>query len=167
MDTPMTHEEAVRRVGELIKDIRIATLSTIGDDGDIHSRPMATMDYDFTGDLWFFTSKDSEKVQEVGKTQRVGVAFADIDKQKYVTLTGNGELVTDRAKIEALWNPLVKAWFHDGLDDPNLALLKIEVDRAEFWDGPHSKLLNLFSMVKSAVTGKTDDMGEHGTVSLQ
>lgn len=163
----MSHQEDNKKIGELIKDIRIATLSSIEADGDIHSRPMGTMDYEFDGNLWFFTQKDSVKVDEIQARHRVAVAYADSHKNSYVCLTGDGELVLDKEKMKELWTPFLKAWFPEGLDDPQLALLKIKIDRAEYWDGPSSKLVQLYTFAKAALTGgDKGDTGEHGTISL-
>jgi general stress protein 26 len=131
--------DAIKTLGALIKDIKFAMLTTVEDDGSLRSRPMATQQAEFDGDLWFFTGASSAKVGEVQRDRQVNVSYADTDGQRYVSVSGTAQLVRDRAKIKELWNPIFKAWFPDGLDDPDLALLKVAVERAEFWDSPSSK----------------------------
>lgn len=156
------NNDNVKKLRELIKDIKYAMLTTTDDDGSLRSRPMATLQSEFDGDLWFFTSADAPKVHEVEHHQQVNVSYAEPDKQKYVSVSGTAQLVRDRAKIEELWNPLFKAWFTQGLDDPNLALLKVSVDKAEYWDSPSSQVVRLVGFLKSIATGSSiGNLGEH------
>lgn len=152
--TEHTEQENIKKLHDLIKDIRFAMLTTVEEDGTLHSRPMATQEFEFDGDLWFFTSAKAPKVDEVQHNQHVNVSYSEPKDQKYVSVSGTGELVRDRAKIEELWNPLFKAWFPQGLDDPDLALLKVSVQKAEYWDSPSSKAVRLFGFAKALVTGK-------------
>jgi general stress protein 26 len=147
-------------LGELadkIKDIRIAMLTTQEEDGDFHSRPMATNDLDADGSMWFFTSNDSGKVQEIRRDQRISLTFSDTGAETYVATSGTAEIVNDRAKIDALWNDGLKAWFPNGKNDPNIRLLKVQVHRAEYWDQPGGKMMTLFQMAKAALTGQHDN----------
>jgi general stress protein 26 len=162
----MTPQDDNSKIAEMIKDIRIAILSTVEADGDIHSRPMGTTDFEFDGTLWFFTQRDSEKVDEIQGNRRVAVSYAEPEKNNYVCLTGSGELVLDKAKMNELWNPILKAWFPEGLDDPQIALLKISVERAEYWDGPSSKLVQLFNLARTAISGESHE-GDHGQVTVR
>lgn len=148
------HNENIKKLRDLIKDIKFAMLTTIEDDGSLRSRPMATQDCDFDGDLWFFTNAKAPKVEEVQHDQHVNVSYAEPDQQKYVSVSGTAQLVRDRSKIEELWNPLFKAWFPQGLEDPDLALLKVNVDKAEYWDSPSSKVVRLAGFLKAVATGK-------------
>ncbi|MGV3615421.1 MAG: pyridoxamine 5'-phosphate oxidase family protein [Fimbriimonas sp.] len=159
-------EDDVQKLGEMIKGIRIAMLTTVDDDGTLRSRPMGTQDVDFDGDLWFFTQEHSPKVDEVEREHQVNVAYADTDKNRYVSVSGRAVVVTDRAKIEQLWDPILKAWFPKGLDDPELALLKVSVEKAEYWDGPSSKVVQLVGFVKATLTGKPYDPGTNEKLDL-
>ncbi len=154
MDEYTDQNESIKKLHELIKDIRFAMLTTVEEDGTLRSRPMATQEFEFDGNLWFFTNANAPKVDEVKHDQHVNLSYAEPDKQKYVSVSGKAELVRDRQKIEELWNPIYKAWFPQGLDDPNLSLLKVSVDKAEYWDSPSSQVVRLFGFVKAAVTGK-------------
>lgn len=147
-------QDNIKKLHDLIKDIRFAMLTTVEDDGTLHSRPMATQEFEFDGDLWFFTAADAAKVKEAQHDRHVNVSYSDPHNQKYVSVSGKAELVRDRTKIEELWNPLFKAWFPDGLEDPNLALLKVNVDKAEYWDSPSSKVVRLLGFAKAVITGK-------------
>ena len=166
-DTPTDRNEQVRKIAEMIADIRICMLTTVDTDGKPWSRPMATQEAEFDGDLWFFTRDDSEKVDHVQRNPRVGVAFAEPKNQAFVTMAGRALVVKDRKKMEDLWSEPLKAWFPRGTDDPHLRLLKVEVERAEYWDSPASPIVYAFGYAKAVLTGKpADDVGDHGRVSL-
>ena len=160
------HNDDVKKLGELIEDIQFAMFTTVDTDGTLHSRPMATQQVEFDGDLWFFTGLDAAKVQQVNGEHQVNVSFANPDDQRYVSISGWAELVRDHQKMEELWNPLYKAWFPDGLDDPNLALLKVHVRKAEYWDSPNSKVVQLVGFAKALVTGQPYQGGENEKIRL-
>ena len=136
-------------------------MTTAEEDGTLRSRPMATQQVEFDGDLWFFTNANAPKVDEVQHNQHVNLSYAEPNDQKYVSVSGKAQLVRDRQKIEELWNPLFKAWFPQGLDDPDLALLKVSLDKAEYWDSPSSKVVRLVGFLKAVVTGKPIDAGDN------
>ena len=144
----------IKKLHDMVKDIRFAMLTTVEEDGTLRSRPMATQEFEFDGDLWFFTSADATKVNEVQHEHHVNVSYAEPKDQKYVSVSGTAQLIRDKSKIEELWNPLFKAWFPDGLNDPQLSLLKVSVDKAEYWDSPSSKVVRLLGFAKALVTGK-------------
>lgn len=144
----------IKKLHDMVKDIRFAMLTTVEEDGTLRSRPMATQEFEFDGDLWFFTSADATKVNEVQHEHHVNVSYAEPKDQKYVSVSGTAQLIRDKSKIEELWNPLFKAWFPDGLNDPQLSLLKVSVDKAEYWDSPSSKVVRLLGFAKALATGQ-------------
>lgn len=160
-----TREESISKLKELIEGIDFAMLTTISD-GRFHSRPMSTQEFESDGSLWFFTGNQSYKVENIQKDNRVNVAYSKPENNSYVSVSGTAELVNDRAKIEELWSPILKAWFPKGLDDPTLALLKISVEQAEYWDSPSSALVQIAGFVKAIATGEQMEGGEHGKVSF-
>ena len=148
---------------ELTEGIHVAMLTTRRVDGLLHSRPMGTREIDADGILWFFTSDDSGKVHEIYHDQMVNVSYLKSSDQVYVSVAGKASLSRDRAKIRELWTPALKAWFTEGVDDPNLALIRVEIQAIDYWEGP-GKLVTLLKFAKSAVTGKPSDLGDHGSI---
>jgi general stress protein 26 len=157
--------ESIGKLKELLEDIDFAMLTTISG-GKLRSRPMSTQKFEFDGDLWFFTSDQTHKVEEIEADNRVNVAYSDPGDNTYVSVFGHAEMVKDRAKIEELWNPILKAWFPDGLDDPTLCLLKVKVEEAEYWDSSNSKIVQLVGFVKALATGQEADGGDHGRINF-
>lgn len=133
------HQEAIQTVHELIKDIDTAMLTTISDDGLV-SRPMKTQDIEFDGDLWFLTKKDTGKFHELLQHQHVNVAYVD---ESFVSIRGTAELVDDRERLKQLWNPMYEQLLETNVEDPNLVLIKVNAETAEYWDSG-----NKFKMVK-------------------
>jgi general stress protein 26 len=148
-------QEQIAKLAELIKDIQIAMLTTNTPDDSLHSRPMGVQQVEFDGDLWFFTKSSSRKSAEITHDPRVNVAFAQTDKQRYVSISGQAALIVDRAKMKSLWSPTYRVWFPEGLDDPELQLIKVTVDGAEYWDASAGGVATqIFGFVQSLVTGK-------------
>ncbi|HEY2456583.1 MAG TPA: pyridoxamine 5'-phosphate oxidase family protein [Candidatus Acidoferrum sp.] len=164
----MTREQMVSKVGELIKDIKMAMLTTEAEDGLLHSRPMATQQTDFDGTLWFFTGLSTGKVNELEWNPEVNLSYAQPSDSKFVSISGNGEIVRDRAKMEELWNDIYKAWFPQGLEDQELCLLKVEVSSAEYWEAPSGKMVQIFGYLKALATGERSQAegSEHGTIDI-
>ncbi|MGN7454386.1 pyridoxamine 5'-phosphate oxidase family protein [Paenibacillus pasadenensis] len=125
-----THEQAVEKVRELIDGIETAMLTTIAEEGLV-SRPMKTQEIEFDGDLWFVTMKDTAKYGELRRDPRVNVAYAG---KSFVSIRGKAEFVEDLEKKKAFWNKAYEKLLHASYDDPNVVLVKVNAEAAEYWD---------------------------------
>jgi general stress protein 26 len=160
-------DDDVQKLAKLIKSIKYAMLTTAMPDGTLRSRPMATQAGEFDGTLWFFTHDNTGKVDEIRNDQHVNLAYADPSHNRWVSVSGRASVVRDRRKAEELWTEIHRAWFPDGLDDPTLALLRVDVTDAEYWDGPSTKVAQLAGFVKALVTGKSaNDVAENRRVQV-
>lgn len=157
--------EAIKKLKDLVEGIDFCMLTTL-DGGVLRSRPMSTQQFEFEGTLWFFTSDSTHKVEDIEADNRVNVAYSDAGSDRYVSVSGRAEINRDRAKIEELWSPVLKAWFPEGIDDPHLCLLKIDVEQAEYWDTPSGKIVQLYGFVKALITGQEMNSGENEKISL-
>jgi general stress protein 26 len=165
--TAQTRANDLQKIRELIKDIDFCMLTTVDESGDLHSRPMSSNgNVDNNGDIWFFTNASSHKVTEIEQLSKVNASFADTDNHRYVSISGTAQLVRDRAKIDELWKPEFKMWFPEGKDDPEIALLRVSLEKAEYWDSPSSTIGFALSFVSSLVTGKQPDFGESKKVEF-
>ena len=149
------------KLGELVEDMSVAMLTTFNDAGLLDSRPMAPLEMDSEGAVWFFTEHDSSKTSYLSTAN---LAFSDASNSTYVSLAGRGEIHKNKEDIHRLWTVFAKPWFPDGPDSPNLALLKFIPSSAEYWDAPSSKTVRLFSLAASIVTGKPVNMGDHDII---
>lgn len=158
-------QDAVKKLQELIEGIDFCMLTTI-DGGHLRSRPMSTQQFEFDGDLWFFTSDNTHKIEEIEKDSRVNASYSKSEDNHFVSVSGRASIVKDRAKMEELWNPVLKAWFPEGLEDPNLCLMRVRVEQAEYWDSPSGTLIQLFGFVKALATGDKKGDGENKKLSF-
>lgn len=160
MSTHTTNQEAVETVKKLIDKIETAMLTTISADGLV-SRPMQTQDIEFDGDLWFLTSKETDKYQELLKNPSVNVAYVD---KSYVSIRGTAELVEDIERKKELWSPRYEAYLGTTYEDPKVVLIKVNTEAAEYWEtGNTTKSVK---QVLKKVVGKDDENEINKTVDL-
>lgn len=159
--------EGLKKIAELIKGIRIAMFNTTGPDGRISSRPMALQDEPFFGTLWFLASIRSEKIEEISAEHHVTLTFAEPSDSKYIALKGRATYNQDKAKIYELWNGWYKAWFPGGEDDPDIAVLRVDVTEADYWEANASKIVRGVKFLAAAATGGSISTGESGHVSVK
>jgi general stress protein 26 len=157
---------AQRELWDKVKSVRPAMMTTIDEDGSLRSRPMWTLGDNFDGSLWFFTADDAPKAEELARNQHIGLSYAAPDKDLYVSVTGRAEVVDDRAKVDELWNVFAEAWFPDGKDDPHLALIRVDVDHAQYWEDKKPKVLQLAEVVIGIVRDVPPKSGEQGRIDL-
>ena len=141
----------VTRLSELIEGLNLPILTTVRPDGSLHSCPMATRGVDANGAFWFITASNTEKVEAVRTMQRVALCFVDGGGSRYVSVSGFCELVRDQARAKELWDPKYKTWLPGGLEDPNLILMKIVVQQAEYWDASQSRMLSIAGFDPAAI----------------
>jgi general stress protein 26 len=151
----------------LIEDIKVGMLTTADDDGTLRSRPLHTVGVDEDCTLWFFTSASSPKVSETrADGGRVNMSYANPAKHDYVSVSGTATLSRDRAKMKQMWSKWVEVFFPKGIDDPDLALLRVDVEKAEYWDAPGSGIGRLYGLTKALTTGNTDALGENQKLNM-
>lgn len=163
MDIEKQRNQNMQSIGERIQEIRIGMMTTLDASGTLVSRPMAALEMDADGSLWFFTDAGSAKSHQLGL---INVSFADSRDATFVSISGSGELVHDREMIHELWSPAAEPWFPRGEDDPDLALLRVDVKTAELWDAASSRMIQLIATAAAMVTGTPNIglVGEHRVV---
>jgi general stress protein 26 len=140
------------KLGQLISDIRVGLLTTVDRDGHFHTRPVQTLQVEGDQALWFFTDWSSSKVDELRHDVRVSVGYADPAKNVYCAVSGLGKLFRDVQKAKQLWAIEQRAYYPDGPEDERLALLRVQIERAEYWIAP-GRISYIVAAVKAAVTG--------------
>lgn len=153
MPTQATAED-LKKINDLIKDIKAAMMTTMEDDGTHRSRPMWSIGREFDGKVYFFTDIRSAKAHEVRKDPGVNLSYADPDHQNYVSISGTCKVVTDRAVIRDLFKPMHKIWYPDGPQDPDLCALEVTAELAEYWDAPSGMIPFVIGAAKALLTGK-------------
>lgn len=163
-----TDQAARDKVWEMIRDVQIAIMVTLDEQGRMRGRPMRAVSMkEFTGTLWFFTSQPSPKTDEIQHDGRVLLAYADPSNQNYVSIFGEAQVVRDPQKQKELWSEPLRAWFPGGPEDPKAALLKVEVEGAEYWDSPSSTLVHAYGYMKARMTGEAPKPGDNDKVAFK
>jgi general stress protein 26 len=163
-----TDQEARDKVWEMIREVKVAMLVTTDEQGHMRGRPMRAVETEaFTGTLWFFTAQPSPKTDEIRHDSRVLLAYADPGSQTYVAVSGTAQVIRDTARQKEMWSEPLRTWFPGGPDDPNAALLKVEVEGAEYWDAPSSTFVHAYGFVMASLTGRTPKAGENDKVDFK
>ena len=156
-------DEARIKVRELIEHIRVVMLVTQDATGGLDARPMSVLAVE--GDtVWFFTDVDSDKTMAIGQDHAVLLAGAHPSNQEYISVRGTARVMQDPEQQKALWTEAARLWFPDGAGSPNLALIAVEMERAEYWDGPTSSARFAIGYVKALLTKTPPAMGENAKV---
>jgi general stress protein 26 len=151
----------VDRLNAMIDSIEIAMLTSVGADDTLHSRPMLVQEVQDDGTIWFFTSKSASAAYESEENCRVNVSYVDAKRSIFISVAGCAGVSEEREKMAQLWDPRLSAWFPKGLDDPELRLLRVQIDRAEYWDVAENALALLAGFARKAITGKAEGIGTH------
>jgi general stress protein 26 len=128
-------EKTLQEIATAIKGIDIAMLTTVTEDGTLASRPMSNNgDVDFDGDSYYFTYEDSRMVADIEEEPAVTLGFTG-DDGLYVAVSGDADLIRDKKEYAEHWNPDLDKWFKDGIDTPDIVMIKVEADRLKWWKG--------------------------------
>jgi general stress protein 26 len=158
--------DELTRLGGLIEKIGTGMLTTSSSSVGPRSRPLATLKMDAEPSLWFLTSISSRKIEEIDESSVVGLSYSD-GRSDFVAVAGPAQVIRDRDVIAGLWTPMAKAWFPGGVEDPDLAALRVHIHRAEYWDGPEGTLTQLYAITKAVLTGDTEALGEHSELRVR
>jgi general stress protein 26 len=159
-------DEAVAKLRDLTGHCPTCMFGTDLSSAPMHVCPMHTQQVDDAGSIWFFSGLDSEHVGHIRAGSQVQLIYSNPSRYEFLTVFGNAEIVDDPAKVEELWKPVVKAWFPEGKEDPNLTLIRIEPLKAHYWDTKDGKLVVLAKMLVGAVTGRVEDGGVQGDLRV-
>lgn len=162
----LSNQEAIGKIKDIGKGADICLFTTNLTQLPLSTRPMAASQIDDEGNIWFFSGKDSNKNDEINQDKRVQLFFANKSASEYLSVYGEAEEITDKEKAKELWTPIAKTWFTEGVDDPNLSLIKVQPQDAYYWDTKNNKAVQLIKIAVGAITGKTMDDGVEGKLEL-
>jgi general stress protein 26 len=166
MASQTERDQAIQKLAELIGKVRIAMLTTITEDGSLRSRPVITRNARSDGDLWVITRRESAKVHQVNKNQWVSLGYASPADNIYVSVSGTAEVVSDPKKAEEVWDPSYRNWLPGGPTDPDLALIRVRVAQAEYWNAPPQTWPLLVGFVTLG-DEQRDDPTYHARINFQ
>ena len=162
----LSDTEAIEKIQDIARDADICLFATDLTRLPISARPMSTQKVDDQGNLWFLSSKSSDHNKDIGNDSRVQLFYSHKGSSEYLSVYGEASILVDREIAKELWNPIVKAWFPEGVDDPELTIIKVVPSDAYYWDTKNNKTVSLLKIIAGAVTGKTMDDGVKGKISV-
>ena len=159
--------DAVERMKQLAKQASTCFFCTRFRAGQaISTRPMAVQKIDDSGSLWFLSSADSHKNQELAAESKVQLMFQGSAHSDFMTLFGEAFVTKDKAKIKELWEPILKTWFTEGVDDPRITVIEVRPQEGYYWDTKHNRAVAFAKMAVGAAIGKTLDDSIEGTLRV-
>ena len=159
-------KEAIEKINGLVKANDICLFTTDLTNLPLATCPMSTQQVDEEGNLWFFSGADSEHNGNLASDDRVQLFYSNKSNYEFLSIYGEAVVIKDKKKAKELWNPMVKTWFHEGVDDPNLTLIKVTPSDAYYWDTKSNKLVSVLKIVTGALIGKTMDNGVEGSIKI-
>lgn len=158
--------EAVRQLQDIVDHQAACMMITQPKLVTPHSRPMAVAQVDDDGVFWFITLQHSDKCVDVKVDPHVHLHFANPKAQEYLSIYGRGDVVDDRARLKELWNPIARAWVPDGVDNPDLRLLKVTPEDGYYWDTKDGTVAAAVKIMVAALGMATKDGGVEGKIRV-
>jgi general stress protein 26 len=150
--------DAVAKVKELIEKTKTCFFCTASRAaGSTGARPMSVQQVDEAGNLWFLSADDSHKNEELARDRSVTLYFQGSAHSDFLMLSGAASVSRDEVKIKELWEPIVKTWFTEGVDDPRITVIKVVPAEGYYWDTKHGKVVAGAKMLIGAAIGQTLD----------
>ncbi|SEO72975.1 pyridoxamine 5'-phosphate oxidase family protein [Mucilaginibacter sp. AW1-7] len=129
-------------------------------------RPMSVQQVDDEGNLWFLSANDSHKNEDLQKDPMVHLLFQGSAHSDFLNVYGIATVSEDKEKIKELWEPILKVWFTDGIDDPRISVIKVEPTESYYWDNKHGNAIAFVKMLAGAAIGKTFDDSIEGKINV-
>jgi general stress protein 26 len=163
----LNKKEGIIKLKKMVDDVKYCFFSTdLKNENETTSTVMTAQFVDDEGNIWFFSGIDSDRNRDIIANKKVQLYFSCPEKNTYLTVIGDANIIIDKNKFEELWNPLLKIWFKDGIEDKNISLIKVATNTASYWDIEGGKMVNFFKMVAAAITGSEFNETSHGTIKL-
>jgi general stress protein 26 len=160
-------QEAVAKIKELVDQAKTCFFCTHAASGEsTGARPMSVQKVDDAGNLWFLSAEDSHKNNELAADATVKLYFQGSPHSDFLMLSGKATVSRDKEKIKELWEPIVKSWFTEGVDDPRITVIKIAPTEGYYWDTKHGIAVAGVKMMIGAAMGKTLDDSVEGTLRV-
>jgi len=134
----------IKNIAKVMRDLDFCMLTTRSRDGALHARPMSNNgEVEFDGDVWFFSAADSRKVEEIEAESRVQLSYSDTDNFRFISMSGEAEIIHDVKKKRELWLEELERWFDDGPDSDDIVLIKVSPSSVAYWNGEETGELSL------------------------
>ena len=130
------------------------------------TRPMSVQKLDDDSNFWFLSASDSHKNAEIAADPKVQLLFQGSDYTDFLHIYGRASITKDKKVIKELWNPILKTWFTEGIDDPRITAIKVEPEGGYYWDTKHNMAIGMIKRAAGAIMGKTLDDSIEGNIKV-
>lgn len=134
--------------------------------GSTGARPMNVRKVDDHGNLWFLSSIESHKNQEITLDPKVTLYFQGSPHSDFLEIFGHATITQDKAKIKELWEPTIATWFTEGVDDPRITVIKVSPTDGYYWDTKHGNAVAGIKILIGSMIGKTLDDSIEGKLKV-
>ena len=163
----LSHQEAIDKFKDLVKHESTCLFTTRLTQVPLTTRPMGVQKVCDQGNFWFLSPRDSDKNREIAEDPRVQLFISNTSNYEFLSVYGKATISRDQQKIDEFWNDILKAWFPEGKNDPNISVIKVAPEEGFYWDTKDGKLVSMIKILASAVSGKTLQEGVEGTISVR
>lgn len=163
----LNNKEAIDKLKSSVDEITICLFGTnLKTDYGANCRPMSAIKVCDQGNIWFFSEKNSDKNKDIAENKNSQLFFSHPPKSSYLVVNGLAEIIFDQTVIDELWTPVMKIWFKEGKDDPNISIIKVKPTTAYYWDTDGNRMVNVFKMFASMATGTNLVTGDQGLLKI-
>ncbi len=160
------NDDALKQLKELINAADICIFATNLSQRPIPARPMSTQEVDKKGNIWFMSKQSSDKNYDIQQDDNVQLFYSNKGSSEYLSVYGKAAILREREKAKEMWSPLLKTWFTEGVEDPELTIIKVTPADVYYWDTKNNKTIALLKMIAGAVTGKEMDDSVQGKINI-
>ena len=158
---------AVEKIKELTeKDSACFFCTNIKTGKAFSTRPMKVQQVDDEGNFWFLSANDSHKDEDIAEDAYVQLLFQGSEYSDFLNIYGTATITEDKGKIKELWNPMLKTWFTEGIEDPRISVIKVTPEEGYYWDTKHNMAIGLIKRAVGSIIGKTMDDSIEGNLSV-
>ncbi len=158
-------QEAIQKLHELTHE-KTCMFCTHDAAGELMARPMSTNKTDGYGNIWFISDRLSELNGQLANNPKADLLYTNSKDNSYCTVKGRVEVSRDQGLINELWNPIAKAWFKEGKEDPRISVIKVIPEDAHYWDTKSGKFVSFLKFAATALTGVNLNDGRQGDIKV-
>lgn len=159
-------KEAIEKIKHIAQGAGVCMFETFQPEPPLSVRPMSAVKIDDEAVFWFFSSRSSKKNREIAADPHVQLLFSNVKDNEFLSVYGTAEIITAKTTLKQMWSPIIKVWFPEGVDDPDLSLIKVTPESSYYWDTKHNKMTAVIKMAISVLAGATMDDGVEGTLQV-
>jgi general stress protein 26 len=151
----LSGKAAIDKIKQLVEETKSCFFCTeVATVGTTHARPMGVRKVDEAGNLWFLSSDDSHKNEELLHDPRVRLYFQGSSRSDFLELSGMASVSKDEERIHELWDPTLRTWFTAGVTDPRITVIRVTPTEGYYWDSKEGGALSGVKMLMGAVLGR-------------